>query len=67
MHAPDRVLGPKDTKIAVERTNGQQCLNIHDAIDLETAQTAVLEAATVDQIGTSLLLTTIEAMYPANG
>jgi transposase len=56
--------GPKDTKIAVEQTSGRQRLNIHGAIDLETGQTAMLQAATVDAISTIMLLTAIEAMYP---
>jgi len=55
---------PKDTKIAVEQTSGRQRLNIHGAIDLETGQTRMLEAVTVDAISTIMLLTAIEAMYP---
>jgi len=42
--------GPKDIKVAVEQTSGRQRLNIHGAIDLETGQTRMLEAATVDAI-----------------
>jgi len=57
--------GPKDTTIAVAQTSGRQRLNIHGAIDLETGQTRMLEAATVDAISTIMLLTAIEAMYPA--
>jgi len=56
--------GPKDTQIAVEQTSGRQRLNIHGAIDLETGQTRMLEAVTVDAISTIMLLTAIEAMYP---
>ena len=56
--------GPKDTKIAVEQTSGRQRLNIHGAVDLETGQTRMLEAVTVDAISTIMLLTAIEAMYP---
>ncbi len=56
--------GPKDTKIAVEQTSGRQRLNIHGAVDLETGQTRMLEAVTVDAISTIMLLTSIEAMYP---
>ena len=55
--------GPKDTKIAVEQTSGRQRLNIHGAVDLETGQTRMLEAVTVDAISTIMLLTAIEAMY----
>lgn len=56
--------GPKDTQIAVEQTSGRQRLNIHGAIDLETGQTRMLEAITVDAISTITLLMAIEAMYP---
>ncbi len=40
--------GPKDTKIAVEQTSGRQRLNIHGAVDLETGQTRMLKAVTVN-------------------
>ena len=56
--------GPKDTQIAVEQTSGRQRLNIHGAIDLETGQTRMLEAVTVDAASTIMLLMAIEAMYP---
>ena len=55
---------PKDTRIAVAQTSGRQRLNIHGAIDLETGQTRMLEAATVDAASTIMLLMAIEAMYP---
>jgi transposase len=56
--------GPKDVKVAVEQTSGRQRLNIHGAVDLETGQTKMLEAATIDAISTIMLLTAIETMYP---
>ena len=56
--------GPKDIKVAVEQTSGRQRLNIHGAIDLETGQTRMLEAVTVDAASTIMLLMAIEAMYP---
>ena len=56
--------GPKDTKVAVSPTSGRQRMNIHGAIDLETGQTRMLEAATVDAASTIMLLMAIEAMYP---
>jgi transposase len=56
--------GPKDTAVAVPQTSGRQRLNIHGAIDLETGQTRMLEALTVDAISTIMLLMAIEAMYP---
>jgi transposase len=56
--------GPKEVQVAVEQTSGRQRLNIHGALDLETGQTKMLEAATIDAISTIMLLTAIEAMYP---
>ena len=55
---------PKDTPVAVEQTSGRQRLNIHGAIDLETGQTRMIEAATVNAISMIMLLRAIEAMYP---
>jgi hypothetical protein len=56
--------GPKDTRTAVLQTSGRQRLNIHGAIDLQTDQTRMLGAATVDAASTSVMLMAIEAMYP---
>lgn len=56
--------GPKDVAIAVDQTSGRQRLNIHGAIDLETGQTQMLEAPTVDAVSTIALLVAIAAMYP---
>jgi transposase len=55
---------PQDTKIALAQTSGRQRLNIHGAIDLETGQTRMLEATTVDAASTIMLLMAIAAMYP---
>ena len=55
---------PKDTPVAVAPTSGRQRLNIHGALDLETGQTRMLEALTVDAASTIMLLMAIEAMYP---
>src|SRR6201999_2484424 len=55
---------PKDIPLAVPQTSGRQRLNIHDAIDLETGKTRMIEAATVNAISMILLLRAIEAMYP---
>jgi transposase len=55
---------PKETPVAVAQTSGRQRLNIHGAIDLETGQTRMLEALTVDAASTIMLLMAIEAMYP---
>src|SRR5271156_6498198 len=56
--------GPKDVQIAVPQSSGRQRLNIHGAIDLETGQTQMLEALTVDAASTIALLVAIAAMYP---
>ncbi len=55
---------PKEIPVAVAQTSGRQRLNIHGAIDLESGQTRMLEALTVDAASTIMLLTAIEAMYP---
>jgi transposase len=57
---------PKDVPLAVPQTSGRQRLNIHGAIDLETGQTRMIEAATINAISTIMLLKAIEAMYPGN-
>jgi transposase len=57
--------GPKDIKMAVEQTSGRQRLNIHGAIDLETGQTRMLEAVTVDAASTIMLLMARLAKVPA--
>jgi transposase len=56
--------GPKDQAIAVSQSSGRQRLNIHGAIDLETGNTRMIEAATVNAISMIMLLRAIEAMYP---
>jgi transposase len=55
---------PKDVAIAVGQTSGRQRLNIHGAIDLETGQTQMVEALSVDAASTIALLVAIAAMYP---
>ena len=55
---------PKDVKVAIDQTSGRQRLNIHGAIDLETGNTRMIEALTVDAESTIRLLTSIENMYP---
>ena len=55
---------PKDIKVAVEQTSGQQRLNIHGAIDLETGRTSMLDVPTVDAASMIALLTAITEMYP---
>lgn len=55
---------PKEEKLAIEQTSGRQRINIHGALDLETGQTRMIEALTVDALSTIKLLQAIEALYP---
>ena len=55
---------PKQEKLAIEQTSGRQRINIHGAIDLETGQTRMIEAQTIDAASTIQLRETIEALYP---
>ncbi len=43
---------PKQEKIAIEQTSGRERINIHGAIDLETGQTRMIEAQTIDAVST---------------
>jgi len=38
----------KDETLAIEQTTGRRRLNIHGAVDLETGQTKMIEAETID-------------------
>ena len=55
---------PSREKLAIEQTSGRQRINIHGAIDLETGQTRMIEALTIDAASTIRLLQSIEALYP---
>jgi transposase len=55
----------KGEKLALDQTSGRDRLNIHGAINLETGQTCMLEAQTIDAASTIRLLEAIETMYPA--
>lgn len=55
---------PKEENLAIEQTTGRQRINIHGAIDLETGQTRMIEAETIDAASTIRLLEAIEALYP---
>ena len=55
---------PSQEKLAIEQTSGRQRINIHGAIDLETGQTQMIEALTIDAASTIRLLQSIEALYP---
>ena len=50
-------------KVAIEQTAGRQRLNIHGAIDLETGQTRMIEAQTIDAESTIKLLESLEVLY----
>jgi len=54
----------KDEKLAIEQTSGRQRINIHGAIDLETGQTRMIEAETIDAMSTIRLLESLETLYP---
>ena len=56
---------PRQQKLAIEQTSGRQRINIHGAVDLETGQTRMIEALTIDATSTIRLLESIEAMYPS--
>lgn len=55
---------PKDDKLAIEQTSGRERLNVHGAIDLETGQTRMIDAETIDAASTIRLLEALEAAYP---
>jgi transposase len=55
---------PREEKLAIEQTTGRQRLNIHGAIDLETGQTRMIEAETIDAASTIKLLESLEVLYP---
>ena len=55
---------PKEQNLAIEQTSGRERINIHGAIDLETGQTRMIEAETIDAISTIRLLESLEMLYP---
>lgn len=55
---------PKGVNVAVEQNSGRDRLNIHGAINLETGQTRMIEALTVNAESTIALLSAIEFLYP---
>ena len=54
----------KGAKVAIEQTSGRDRLNVHGAIDLETGNTRMIEALTVNAMRTIALLMAIEIMDP---
>ena len=55
---------PKEQNLAIEQTSGRERINIHGAIDLETGQTRMIEAETIDAMSTIRLLESLELLYP---
>jgi transposase len=55
---------PSRENLAIEQTSGRQRINIHGAIDLETGQTRMIEAETIDAMSTIRLLESLQALYP---
>jgi hypothetical protein len=55
---------PSDENLAIEQTSGRQRINIHGAVDLETGQTRMIEAETIDALSTIRILASIETFYP---
>ena len=55
---------PKEESLAIEQTSGRQRINIHGALNLETGQTRMIEAETIDAASTIRLLESLEALYP---
>jgi len=55
---------PKEQNLAIEQTSGRERINIHGAVDLETGQTRMIEAETIDAMSTIRLLESLEALYP---
>lgn len=54
---------PKGEKLALKQNSGRDRLNIHGAIDLETGQTRMIDAETVDAKSTIRLLSSLENLY----
>ena len=55
---------PKEQNLAIEQTSGRERINIHGAVNLETGQTRMIEAETVDAMSTIQLLASLELLYP---
>ena len=55
---------PKQQNLAIEQTSGRQRINIHGAIDLETGQTRMIEAETIDATSTIQLLESLIRCTP---
>jgi transposase len=55
---------PKEENLAIEQTSGRQRINIHGALNLETGETRMIEAETIDAASTIRLLEALEMLYP---
>ncbi len=55
---------PKEDNLAIEQTSGRQRINIHGALNLETGETRMIEAETIDAASTIRLLEALETLYP---
>ena len=55
---------PKEENLAIEQTSGRQRINIHGALNLETGETRMIEAETIDAASTIRLLEALETLYP---
>jgi len=56
--------GARKPRPAIEQASGRQRIDIHGAINLETGQTRMIEAESIDAASTIRLLESIEALYP---
>jgi len=55
---------PQEDTLAIEQTSGRQRINIHGALNLETGETRMIEAETIDAASTIRLLEALETLYP---
>jgi transposase len=55
---------PKEQKLVIEQTSRRERIHIHGAIDLESGQTRMVEAESIDAKSTIRLLEALEALYP---
>ena len=55
---------PRGERVGIDQSSGRDRLNIHGGIDLETGETRMIDALTVDAVSTIALLTAIEHMHP---
>lgn len=61
---PTGCWGPVGDRLALEQTSGRQRINIHGAINLETGQTRMIEAETINAASTIRLLQSLQTQFP---